>query len=72
MIERFSASQTFSGSGAFGGWQGCYRPLRHGTQLFLPVLQHRILVRAEGRVQGADASQILSFILKQVPVPTRQ
>jgi MoxR-like ATPase len=41
-------------------------------QLFLPVLQHRILVRAEGRVQGADASQILSVILKQVPVPTRQ
>lgn len=37
--------------------------------LLLPVLQHRILIKAESRVQGADAAQILAMILKQVAVP---
>ncbi len=41
-------------------------------QLFHPVLQHRLLVRAEGRVQGIDSAQILDVILRQVPVPARQ
>jgi len=41
-------------------------------QLFQPVLQHRLLIRAEGRVQGIDSAQILEVVLRQVPVPTRQ
>ena len=41
-------------------------------QLFQPVLRHRLLVRAEGRVQGVDSAQILDTILRQVPVPARQ
>ncbi len=40
--------------------------------LFLPVLQHRILVKAESRVQGADAAKILHMILNQVPVPVEK
>lgn len=38
-------------------------------QLFLPVLEHRVLIRAESRIQGADPSQILTMIMNQVPVP---
>lgn len=41
-------------------------------QLFQPVLQHRLLIRAEGRVQGIASAQILEVILRQVPVPTHQ
>ncbi len=41
-------------------------------QLFCPVLQHRLLLKAEGRVQGINTSQILDVILRQVPVPVRQ
>ncbi|HHW92987.1 MAG TPA: MoxR family ATPase [Clostridiaceae bacterium] len=41
-------------------------------QLFRSVLQHRLIIRAEGRVQGIDAGQVLDTILRQVPVPARQ
>lgn len=41
-------------------------------ELFSPVLRHRILLKAESRVQGFDMTQILDSIVNQVPVPVER
>jgi MoxR-like ATPase len=39
--------------------------------LALPVLAHRILLAPEAQMRGADAEDVLTGLLKQVPVPIR-